>query len=186
MGLIKSPADGQVRSDMDKGRFLEKMRMERGRWEALLARVGEELGREAPGIAGDWSLKDLMAHVTAYERGLVKWLEGAGRGEAVTFPDLDHPDLDYRNALILAASRSRSWEEVEGEAAAVFDRLLALVAGLSEEELTDSELSEWYVRPRWGEARPLWRCIADDSYRHYQQHIPDLEAIVAERGRREP
>jgi hypothetical protein len=171
---------------MDKEAFLEAMGAERGRWEALLARVGEELGPEAPGVAGDWSLKDLAAHVTAYERGLVEWLEGAGRGEALTFPDLDHPDVDYRNAVILAASCSRSWEEVEREAAAVFDRLLALVAGLSEEELTDSGRSDWYVRPRWGEARPLWRCIADDSYRHYQQHIPDLEAILAESGQREP
>lgn len=167
---------------MDRGQFLERMRAERARWEALLARVAGRLGPEASIVAGDWTLKDLVAHVTAYERGLVEWLEGAARGEALTFPDLDHPDLDYRNALILRANRPRPWEDVEGEAAVVFSRLLALVASLSQEELADGGRSEWYVRPRWGEARPLWRCIADDSYRHYHQHIPDLEALLAERA----
>jgi hypothetical protein len=167
---------------MDKVEFLEVMQAERRRWEALLARVAEENGYATPGVSGDWTLKDLVAHVTAYERGLVDWLEGAGQGDVVTFPDLDHPDLDYRNQLILEASFPRSWEEVEGEAAAIWDRLLALVEGLSEEELTDSERSAWYVRPRWGEARPLWRCIADDSFRHYQQHVPDLEAVLAGSG----
>jgi hypothetical protein len=170
---------------MDKEQFLAVMQTERRRWEALLVRVAEAMGEETPGVSGHWSLKDLVAHVTAYERGLVEWLEGARRGDAVTFPDLDHPDLDYRNELILRASRPRSWEEVEREAAAVWGRLLALVGGLSEEELTDSGRSEWYVRPRWGEARPLWHCIADDSYRHYQQHIPDLEAILAGSGQGE-
>ncbi len=167
---------------MDKEQFLRVMQAERARWEAVLARVAEKLGRETPGVSGDWSLKELVAHVTAYERGLVEWLEGARRGDALAFPDLDHPDLDYRNELILRASRLRSAEEVEREAAAVWAQLWALVTGLSEEELTDSARSEWYVRPRWGEARPLWRCIADDSYRHYPQHLPDLEATLAERG----
>jgi hypothetical protein len=41
--------------------------------------------------------------------------------------------------------------------------------------LVDPERTEWFVKPRWGEQRPLWKCIADDSIRHYAQHVPDLE-----------
>ena len=54
-----------------KAEFLDTMRSERDRWEALLAEADETQMVE-PGVAGDWSLKDLVAHVTAYERGLAE------------------------------------------------------------------------------------------------------------------
>jgi hypothetical protein len=59
---------------------------------------------------------------------------------------------------------------------------LQVVQALSEEELFDPERTEWTVKPRWKEARPLWKCIADDSYKHYHQHIPDIRAWLEQRG----
>jgi hypothetical protein len=169
-GVVRDIDDG-----MNKARFLDTMRSERERWEALLAEVGE-LRMERPGVAGDWSVRDVVVHVTAYERGLVEWLEAASRGESAEFPVLDHPDVEYRNAAILRENQGRPLEDVLLEAKQVFQRLLQLVRALSEEELTDPEHTEWFVKPRWKESRPIWKCIADDSYRHCQQHIPDIRA----------
>jgi len=166
---------------MNKAGFLDTMRAERERWEALLAEVGE-LRMERPGVAGDWSVRDIIAHVTAYERGLVEWLEAASRGESVGFPVLDHPDVDYRNAAILRESEDRSLEDILLESQRVFERLLQMVQALSETELIDPHRTEWYVKPRWKEARPLWKCIADDSYGHYHQHIPDIRAWLSQAG----
>ncbi len=58
--------------------------------------------------------------------------------------------------------------------------MLALVEAIPEEELIDPERVEWYVKPRWGEQRALWECIADDSYRHYEQHIPGIRRWLEE------
>jgi hypothetical protein len=160
---------------MDKVEFLGAMRSERERWEALLAEVGEPW-MERPGVSGDWSVRDIIAHVTAYERGLVEWLEAASRGESVGFPVLDHPDVDYRNAAILRENEGRPLEDTLLESRRVFERLLQVVQALSEEELVDPKRTEWTVKPRWKECRPLWKCIADDSYKHYHQHIPDIRA----------
>lgn len=160
---------------MTKQEFLRTMRSERARWQALLALAGERQAL-APGAAGDWSLKDVIVHVTAYERGLVKWLEAASCGELCQFPDLDHPDLAYRNALIWERGRRQSLSEVRPEAGRVFGRLYELVETLDEGAFTDPVVTEWFVRPRWGERRALWECIADDSYRHYRQHIPGIRA----------
>ncbi len=166
---------------MNKAAFLDTMRAERERWEALLAEVGEPR-MERPGVAGDWSVRDIVAHVTAYERGLVEWLEAASRGECLSFPDLDHPDVDYRNAAILRENEGRPLEDILLESRRVFQRLLQVVQALSEEELVDPERTAWYVTPRWKEARPLWKCIADDSYQHYHQHVPGIRAWLEQCG----
>jgi hypothetical protein len=158
---------------MTKAKFLEVIKSERERWETLLSRI--DAGKmEHPGVAGNWSARDVIVHVTAYERGLVEWLEAARQGTAKTFADLDHPDVDYRNAAILKEKQACSFENIEAEASRVFERLIALVEAIAEEELLEAERSEWYVKPRWGEQRPLWKCIADDSYRHYRQHTEDI------------
>jgi hypothetical protein len=155
-------------------RFLVMMRSKRARWEDLLGRIDPD-EMERPGVAGDWSARDVIVHVTAYERGLVEWLEAAGRGEVKKFSILDHPDLDWRNAAILEASRGQSLAAVQAEASRVWGRLLALIEALPDELLLEPERAEWFVKPRWGERRLLWECIADDSVRHYDQHVPDVE-----------
>ena len=169
---------------MTKDRFIEVIRSERQRWEALLANVDPGEWDSAP-APGQWSPRDIIAHVTAYERGLVEWLEAARHGEALTFAILDHPDVDYRNATLVQESQGRSQREVQAEAQRTFGRLMVLLEETPEEVLLDAERVEWYVRPRWGEQRSLWECIADDSYRHYRQHWEDLrqcQQAVGESG----
>jgi hypothetical protein len=170
-----------MNGEMTKARFLEVMRSERERWEALLGKI-DKAEMEHPGVAGNWSVRDIIVHVTAYERGLVEWLEAAMSGEVKTFADLDHPDVDYRNGVILEKSQGRSLEEIEAEADRVFGRLMELVEAMAGEELAEAERVEWYVKPRWGERRVLWECIADDSYRHYGQHIEDIRRWLEEEG----
>ena len=59
-----------MREQMTKAAFLEVMRAVRQRWRALLAMVDEK-AMERPGVAGDWSVRDIIVYVTAYERDLV-------------------------------------------------------------------------------------------------------------------
>ncbi len=158
---------------MNKAQFLRTLRSERLSWEAQLADVSEERLCQ-PGAAGNWSVKDILAHVTAYENGLVEWLEAAAEGKSLVFSVLDHHDVDFRNALIYQENRARSLSDVMLDSRRVFQKLLELVEGLPEEDLLEPGRSEWYVKPRWQESRPLWKCIADDSYEHYRQHIPGI------------
>jgi hypothetical protein len=160
---------------MKKRSFLQKMAEERSRWLELLARAGEDR-LSIPGVEGELTLKDIVAHVSAYERGLVKWLEEAQVGRVAEFQILDHPDLDYRNEEIYLANRDLTVQQVLDTSEIVFNRLVDLISKVSEQDLIDSARSEWYVRPRWKQARALWECIADDSYRHYHQHIPGIGA----------
>ena len=47
-----------------KAALLERVRRERADWERLLAEVGEAR-MEEPGPMGQWTFKDLQAHLTA-------------------------------------------------------------------------------------------------------------------------
>ena len=166
---------------MTKARFLEIMRTERAQWEALLSEVVSARMTQA-GVEGEWSVKDIVAHVTAYERWLVQWLETVSRGELPEPSPLENPDVDQRNALIYAENHHRSLSDVLKESRQVSRQLLERVNALGEDDLTDARRTEWFVIPYWKESRPLWQCLAGDSYRHYRQHIPSMRTWLGESG----
>jgi hypothetical protein len=170
-----------MNAGITKSSFLELMRARREEWDSLLAQV-DESEFELPGAAGEWSVRDIIVHVTAYERGLVEWLNAALAGQIKTFADLDQPDVDQRNAIIIEGNQGRSLEGIQQEAGDVFQRLTELVEEISEEDLLDAQRTEWFVKPRWGVQRELWQCIADDGYRHYEQHIPDIRSWIRKSG----
>lgn len=130
---------------------------------------------QSPGVSGIYSAKDVLAHVSAYERGLVIWLQEARAGRVYVDPLLDHPDLDYRNARIYLANQDRDPQEVLEDFRRTALELEACVSELGEEELNDPALTAWFVVPRWGQEQALWECIVNDSAEHRGQHLPDLE-----------
>ena len=48
---------------MNRAELLDTIRAERGHWDAILTEIDEKRMSE-PGIAGAWSVKDIVAHVT--------------------------------------------------------------------------------------------------------------------------
>lgn len=167
---------------MNKGEFLAALRSERAQFETLLLAIGFDR-MDFGGVSGSYSLKDIVAHLDAYNRALVIWLQEARVGRVYVDPVLDQPDLDARNAAVYQANRDRPVTEVVESFRQTWDDLEACVALLTEEELTDAQLTAWFVEPRWQRRQPLWKCIANDSYEHLQQHIPDIERWLAQHGR---
>lgn len=68
---------------MTKAELLDAMRSGRARWEDLLAEV--ETGRmDEPGVVGAWSVRDVVAHVSAYERFIAAAILADLRGGSAT------------------------------------------------------------------------------------------------------
>ena len=166
---------------MDKSQFLAILGSERAQLEALLDKIGP-LRMDMHGVSGTYSVKDILAHVMAYEETLVKWLVQAKAGEVYVDSVLDQPDVDARNAALYEANRHRDAADVVSAFRQTFRELEACVGALTDEELTDVERTAWFVVPRWKRKQELWRCIANDSYEHHHQHIPDIERWLAENG----
>jgi DinB superfamily len=148
------------------------LRAERAKWNALLAQVGMER-MEIPGAVGDWSVKQLAAHLTWYEGAV---LEGARQVFATgkfTRRRREGLSLDEQNVQIAESSRTRPLSSVLAEADEVFAQLLALVEACPQAILNDPEalgLPDDMVP---------WMGIANNSYAHYRQHEQELRAWLA-------
>ncbi|HEX5692552.1 MAG TPA: maleylpyruvate isomerase N-terminal domain-containing protein, partial [Roseiflexaceae bacterium] len=70
-----------MEESMTKAKLLETLRRERAEWDALVAQVPRDR-MTIPGVAGHWSVKDVIAHLTYYERWLADRLHEQLRGES--------------------------------------------------------------------------------------------------------
>src|ERR1700712_3504931 len=115
---------------MDKSELLSGVQEEYKQWQALLNQIGEAR-MDQPGVAADWSIKDIVAHLTGWRRRTVARLQAAqrGEGEPAPFWPAQLQTDDEINAWIYAANRGRSVREVLDESDRVFQQLLAAIEG---------------------------------------------------------
>src|SRR5215216_3112773 len=117
-----------------KASLLRELRAARAEWEALMTQVGEERMTE-PGAAGDWSVKDVAAHLTSYSRWFVNASEAHFRGELPPLDGTEGMDFEQRNLFWHQQTRDRSLVDVQAESQQVFSRLLEVVEAHSQEFL---------------------------------------------------
>lgn len=121
-----------------------------------------------PGVESDWSVKDVLFHITWWEQWMVQKLDALARGDNI--PRLLRPDEDQDaglarlNSDIFAASRDRPLAEAREAFDRSFQQALAAVTALSEHDIFDPES----LGGSLGEA-PL-HLIASDTYEHYAEH----------------
>lgn len=166
---------------MTKARLLNRMRGDRARWEAAidaLAVAGAGL-LERTGFAGVWSARDVIAHVTAYERWILDALEAWERGEEEPPSILDGDDMDARNMAEHARTRDLPLAVVLADARRVWERLVALVATIPEEVVVEVERAPGFVRRHWGPETPLWEGVWALGGEHYDEHLPDFAAAIS-------
>lgn len=162
-----------------KKQLLETMQAERARWQGLLAAIDPQR-MEGAGTAGPWPVKDVLAHIGAYERWLVDWLEAARQGQFPPSPILDPDDIDLPGTLPPGTAPPRPLADILAEEEHVYQSLIEILGGLSEAELFDPERTDWFVRPYWGEGTALWEAVAGLTYDHYREHSPGLQAYIDE------
>src|SRR5690348_9692378 len=154
---------------LNKTQLLTQLRNEQAAWEALLAEIGEAHMTQ-PEVAGGWSIKDIVAHLTGWRRRTVR------RFQALLHHDPDFsppwpPELqedDEINAWIYEANRERPLADVLSESREVFQQLVETLAAFSEEELQG-------LRRTLGlEEEPVSGSM---FFAHFhQEHEPDMRA----------
>jgi hypothetical protein len=136
---------------MKKSELLSALQEAYGQWESLLTQIGPAR-MEQPGVNGDWSMKDVIAHLSGWNRRLVERLEAAQRGLAEPSPPwpAQLETEDEINAWIVESYRGRSLREVLDDTQQLNERLLAVVETLpADAEIERIERSEkiFYVAP---------------------------------------
>lgn len=125
-------------TSLSKTQLLTQLRTEQAGWEALLAEIGPAHMTQ-PEVAGGWSIKDIVAHLTGWRRRTVR------RFQALLHHDPDFsppwpPELqedDEINAWIYEANRDRPLAEVLSDERDAFQQLVATLEAISREELQE-------------------------------------------------
>jgi hypothetical protein len=155
---------------MTKTKLLETLRAKRAEWDALLAEVPEARMAES-GVAGEWSVKDIIAHLTHHERWFADRLHEALRGQTYIPTEMDWMDFDARNDRIFQQNRDRPLPDVLAESRQVFVRLIEGVQAHAEEFLIEPQRFEGAPEPV-----TIWKMLRGDVYDHYGQHAPSIRS----------
>jgi hypothetical protein len=147
---------------MTKSEFIDRVRRAREAWEAQVVQYDADR-MEQPGFTGEWSLKEVIAHIIWYDREMVEMLKNK---ELAGSPLWELP-LDERNAAIYVEIKSQNLgkAQVLDEAQKVYDELLRLLDMCDDQDLNDPKRFAG-MPPDW---KP-WEVIASNTYEHYAEH----------------
>jgi hypothetical protein len=163
-----------------KTELLERMRAEREEWDALIAQIPDS-ARIEPVLAGGRSVKDLIAHIAAYENWTVAQIRAENEDRAPTDkelygveempPDPEGWDLDRQNVEIYARYKETPLAEVMTFSGQAFADLVAAVEAVADEDIAETGAQAWT-----GDST-LLDIIPGQCYAHYEQHADELKSI---------
>lgn len=148
-----------------------EIRTDREFWRSLVAEVGRDRMNE-PGPMGNWTFKDLAAHLAAWRNARIPAIEAAGRGDPrppQPWPaQLADGDYEAINAWFQERDRDRSLDDVLDDYDRSFERLAAIIESLPEEVAHDPNALYWT-----GGDAPV--DVAFTEHLH-EEHVPSIRA----------
>ncbi len=162
---------------MDNTTLLNTIQSEYANLETLIAPLNE-MQLCSPSLEEGWSIKDILAHIAAWERLCTGWLEQFLQGQT---SQLSEEIPTGMNDRIFLENRNRPLHEVQKDFRQMHERFLQQVTTLihtfSEEEITTPHRFAW-TEPWQGWVEPqghsLLAIIADNSYHHYRNHAQQI------------
>lgn len=159
---------------MDKTEILNTLRDEKDRWERLLAAMSEQQ-ITAPVLDGNWSIKDVMAHLMTWQQRTNARLTAAAHNTDPKFPDwpqgLDPEveDVQKINDWIYATNREKPWDEIFQQWRAGFQQVLDTAEAIPDDVLFKPGYFPWMQE--WA--------IADVLQATYEHHAEHYEIVLS-------
>lgn len=158
--------------------YLKMLQDEKARWEKYLTGLTEaQIG--APKLDDGWSIKDVVAHLMAWQQVTNARLRAALRDEEPDFGNwpegLDpesEDDLDAINAWIFAAHHERSWGSIYQDWRSGFQRVLDTARSVPNSVLME------LGRFAWLPDTPLI-AVLQGTYEHHDEHWDWLMEALA-------
>lgn len=140
---------------MDRQQLLSKLDRE---WTAFKASTAglSDVQLTTPGVVEDWSVKDILAHVTTWEQEALKYLPVILNGEKTPRYSAMYGGIDAFNAQMTQQKRSLSLAEVKRQLDETHHKLLAYIQSVPEEV--------------FAQENRFRRRLRFDTYRHYPEH----------------
>ena len=147
-----------------KEQFLESTEAEHAALLDLLQSIPSERQTE-PGVWGDdWTIKDLLAHLTEWEQMFLGWFRSGLEGKTFQMPaeGFKYNQVPELNQQIWRQHRDEPLEVVVGRFHDSYQEILGLARGLSEEELLEPGHFPWTKK------YPLTTYLGPNTDSHYR------------------
>lgn len=154
-----------------KSTLLDAIQSEYSKLEALLAPLSEQQ-MTTPTVNGNWSIKDNIAHLTAWHGYTLSRLRGVidGKEPPEFLPGLNTEDEE--NERLYQESKDRPLAEVLETFRVSYRHVLATIQAMSEESLNAP--FPWSSKDNF-----VWPLIAGNTYEHYQEHADIIRRWLA-------
>ena len=119
-----------------KTQLIEDAQKERAALEKLLATLTPEQMTQ-PKIVGEWSAKDVLAHLVEWEAMVMKWYAAGVKGQVPAVPSEEYNwgQLPQLNHAIYLKHRDRPLEEIQKEFKSSYKKIMKVIDSIPEKEL---------------------------------------------------
>lgn len=144
-----------------KRELLREIHQERAALDHTLARLTPRQMTRAGVTRGGWSVKDVLAHLVAWQELNLGWYAAGLRGEKPEMPAPGYTlrELPRLNAMLYRKHHRRALSAVLRDYQAYHDRVVALVAALPDADLVTLGRFAW-TGPSWTLSDYLRACTA--------------------------
>jgi hypothetical protein len=171
-GALKLGKARTMTKHKTKTELLDDIQVQRRRLQKSLDRLtrSEML---APGVVGEWSVKDLLAHLTAWEKLFLSWYAAGLQGTvtAIVPVGMSKKDMDELNQQIYEENQARSLDEIQAEFVASYQRLWVTLQAMPEDEIFDNSRYTWTGR------LTIADYIAGNTCNHYRWAKTQIKKI---------
>ncbi len=164
----------------EREKILAKLKEEFDLWEDLLSNLREHQITSSR-LPNGWSIKDLMAHLMAWQKVTLARLEAAQRNDEPTFPEWlagESPESEEQihqfNARILRTYRAQPWSRVHQDWRAGFVKILKLAQDIPYRDLIEIEPGRY----PWLKGYPLIAVLHGTYEHHHVDHLGSLLAWI--------
>jgi len=167
-----------MEDQMTKSKLLDLIMSERRKLEDSLALFSPE-EKTMSGVENGWSVKDIMAHISAWEGKMRLWLVQIVSGVTPDRPPPGEPwpDLDQLNQQIYDENRTKPLAVAEAEFISSYQESLRLVSSMPEEDLIDPQ------RYEWSRSDPLYYLVGGNTFWHYEEHLVSINIWIKKRDK---
>ena len=150
----------------DKTQILARMAESRRTLQSALERAGPDM-MERAGTWGDWTLKDLIAHLVYWHTVAIERLQKFADGRTDEIKSVSDAEIDELNQNVYRANKDRPLDEMF---AAFESTYLALRTA------TKSIPAEVY--PQDQQPSPVRNWVVGNGSAHYDEHLADVEKAI--------
>jgi hypothetical protein len=167
-----------VADPTNKKELLDRIQAGYQQFNGLLTNLSQDQMTQK-GVIGEWSVKDLLTHLTAWELYAIMRIQIALHGLPLElhWTVEEQEGFDRKNEQIYAANRDKPLAQVQPDFLRIYHQMLDFIAALSESDLF---AAEGHVGQRLG--YPAWQLIAGNTYEHYAEHGESLREWLDKGG----